>query len=169
MITDFYWLIENEIAGMAMPSALRAFIHLGDAEQAAQEELQAEANELRERNIGGLVSLTEEALPTGAYEQAGIQYLHLPVPDMTAPTPSQIDDFVSFAQTEVEQGKAVAVHCLGGSGRTGTILACYLVSKGEEPEQAIRKVRQIRPTAIETQWQIEAIHWYADQGSRLDF
>ena len=57
--------------------------------------------------------------------------------------------------------QAVAVHCLWGIGRTGTMLACYLV-KGMNltAEQAIQDVRVQRPYSIETYEQEELLYQY---------
>lgn len=45
------------------------------------------------------------------------------------------------------------VHCRGGLGRAGTIGARLLIELGMEPETAIRRVRAMRPGAIETREQ----------------
>ncbi len=163
MLNNFYWVIENEIAGMAVPTAARAFLYLEDADRGAQEELQYEILQLKEHGIGAVVTLTESPLAAHAFQESAIHYLHIPIPDMTAPTQSQIDEFILFAQTNIQNGRPIAVHCLGGSGRTGTMVACYLVSKGYSPQEAIRLVRKYRPSAIETHWQEEAIHEYAER------
>jgi len=42
----------------------------------------------------------------------------------------------------------VLAHCRGGYGRTGTMLACYLVSRGWEAEKAMAEVRRRRPGSI---------------------
>ncbi|MBI1387578.1 MAG: protein phosphatase [bacterium] len=161
MLSNFYWVIENEVGGMGMPTALRAWLYLEDADQAAREEMNHEINQLKELGVGAIVSLTEAPLPRAVFEEAGFRYLHIPVPDMTAPTPSQIENFVAFARQCVEEGRPVATHCLGGSGRTGTMISCYLVSKGMNAEQAIQTVRTYRPSAVETFWQEEAVQEYA--------
>ena len=45
----------------------------------------------------------------------------------------------------------VAVACMGGVGRTGTVVACALVAAGWEAVDAIGEVRRLRhPTAVET-------------------
>ena len=57
----------------------------------------------------------------------------------------------------VAKGK-VLVHCQGGHGRTGTMAAAYWINKGLTAEQAITKMRQINPLAIETKEQKESLY-----------
>ncbi len=54
--------------------------------------------------------------------------------------------------------KGVAVHCKGGNHRTGTLLASYLVVKGENPEGVIQRIQQIHPTAQLSQAQTRWLH-----------
>ena len=52
----------------------------------------------------------------------------------------------------------MGVHCAMGRGRTGTMLACYLVSKeGYSAEEAITEVRKRRKNSIETRTQENAV------------
>ena len=60
-----------------------------------------------------------------------------------------------------EQG--VVCHCHWGRGRTGTMLAAYLVSHSNLPaRQAIEHVRQMRPYSVETVRQERVIHSFAE-------
>lgn len=50
------------------------------------------------------------------------------------------------------------MHCLLGHGRTGTLLACYLVkARALSGAAAIREIRRLRPGSIETREQEEAV------------
>ena len=56
---------------------------------------------------------------------------------------------------------AVGVHCAMGCGRTGTILACYLVAReGYSADDAIIETRRRRNGSIETRRQEQAVRDY---------
>src|SRR5204862_143266 len=60
----------------------------------------------------------------------GLEDCYEPMGDWTAPSQKQIGRVLGFVARALADGKAVAVSCGAGYGRTGTVLACYLVSKG---------------------------------------
>lgn len=155
MIDGFFWLIEHEIAGMSQPAGIAA-APAAKGEPISQE-CRDELRQLELRGIGAIVSLTERPLNAGLIRRHGFRYLHLPVPDMKPPTFDQIREFLGFVASCRKERRAVVVHCLGGAGRTGTLLACYLISKGYEVESAIRAVRLCRSGAIETDSQVHII------------
>lgn len=143
MIRNFSWLIEDEIAGMAKPAS-----SVYDFEF------------LKEKGFGAIVSLTEFPLSEVLIEEFGFSVKHIPVRDFEAPTLEQIEDFVAFAEKVRSEGKKLVVHCDAGIGRTGTILACYLVSKGYRAADAIEEVRTKRPGSLETIEQEEVVLKY---------
>jgi ADP-ribosyl-[dinitrogen reductase] hydrolase len=91
-----------------------------------------------------------------ACEARGIEWHHLPIPDVHVPD-------VAFETTwlysglrlreHLRAGRNVLLHCRGGLGRSGTIAARLLVELGWEADAAIRAVRTQRPGAIETRAQ----------------
>jgi len=142
-IDGFSWLIEDTIAGMAHPGDLpKAFAAL------------------KAMGVGAVVTLTPRPLPEDVLRQHDLAYLHLPMPNFTPPLPAQIRRFVEFCEKNTQEGRPVAVHCLAGMGRTGTMLACYLVWQGMAPAEAMHTVRIRRPGSIETVEQEEAVFGY---------
>jgi atypical dual specificity phosphatase len=143
VIRNFSWLIEGEIAGMAKPAS-----SVYDFEF------------LKEKGFEAIVSLTEFPLSEVLIEEFGFSVKHIPVRDFEAPTLEQIEDFVAFAENARSEGKKLVVHCDAGIGRTGTMLACYLVSKGYSATDAIEEVRIRRPGSLETIEQEEVVLKY---------
>jgi atypical dual specificity phosphatase len=149
VIRNFSWLIEGEIAGMAKPAS-----SVYDFEF------------LKGEGFEAIVSLTESPLSEVLIEKFGFSVKHIPVMDFEAPTLEQIEDFVVFAENARSEGKKLVVHCDAGIGRTGTILACYLVSKGYNAADAIEEVRTKRPGSLETIEQEEVVLKFAGKNER---
>ncbi len=116
---------------------------------------------LRQQGIQVLVSLTEDPLRRDWVNDAGLMMYHVPMEDMEAPTQEQLDRCISAINRALEQDLGVAVHCGAGMGRTGVVLACYLVSKGQTAENAMARVRRLRPGSIETDEQAESVMEFA--------
>ena len=154
----FSWVIEGELAGMPKPGT-----SISVAEGRGQTELERDLQFLDAEGVRAVVSLTLEPLEESAVRSAGLDFLHLPIPDLEPPTPADIERFVAFVENSVQFGRPVAVHCKMGMGRTGTMAACYLVKLGRDPFEAIRFVREVRPGSIETPEQEEAVVSYAAQ------
>ena len=117
--------------------------------------------ELKALGIGAVVSLDEVGLDENQLRRQDMAYLHVPITDFSTPSPEQVDNFVEFTRDQIANGSAVTCHCHAGVGRTGTMLACYLVAQGLEPDAAIEQVRSSPVPAIETPEQEDFIGLYA--------
>jgi atypical dual specificity phosphatase len=133
---NFSWLIDGEVAGHSAPTSADDLAYL------------------KGKGIWALVS-------PGQIQEQGLTDCHQPVADFTAPTPRQIDRMIQFIEENVAGGKPVGVSCHAGIGRTGTLLACYLVKKGRTAGEAMQEVAIKRRAAIETADQRQAVREYA--------
>ena len=157
----FYWLVEGALAGCGRPGHVasrrgKALDH-GEVEEA----LDADLAWLREQGIGAVLTMTETPLDAEALARHGLEALHLPVEDMTAPTPEQFERALRFIDHHRVRGTPVVVHCLVGQGRTGVVLAAYLVRLGATPAQALAEVRAVCPRAVENPEQERALAAFA--------
>ena len=127
-----------------------------------QEELLEDLALLREQGVLAIVSLTEEPLNEKVLRAKGLAYLHLPIMDMQPPKLEDIIQFIDFVKFLKREERPVVVHCGAGMGRTGTMLACYLVGQGYSFQDALAQVRQRRPGSVETLEQEDVIQDYAE-------
>ncbi len=143
---NFSWVVDGVIAGMAMPKT--------------NEQIKA----LHDLNVGLVVTLTEpgEGPDPEIFKSVDIERLFLPIHDFGVPTIDQVDKFIEKSKKILKSnGKATVVHCWGGKGRTGTILACWLLAnKNMKAVDAINLVRAKRPGSIETDEQIKFVLRY---------
>ena len=100
---NFSWVDEKKLAGTSVPTT----------------EVQMKA--LVSEGVSHLVSLSPETPPFTAGPVEGLKITYIDVEDFDAPTPKQIRKFLKVCESADARGEAVAVHCRGGRGRTGTV------------------------------------------------
>src|SRR5262245_57330009 len=123
---------------------------------------------LRDQGIQLLIWLTEEPVRRDWINEAGLFAMHVPVEDLYPPSQKQIDLCLSAIAKARDNGFGVAVHCGAGFGRTGTVLGCYLVTQALSGKDAIARIRQLRPSSIETPEQEEAVEEFARRHRKLE-
>ena len=115
-----------------------------------------------------LVNLHERPHDPARLERHGLREAHLPVKDFAAPSPEQMERGMGMISEALAADEGVAVHCGGGLGRTGTMLACYLLESNEDlgVEEAVRRVRALRPGSVETPAQFVAVQAWPRRQAR---
>jgi protein-tyrosine phosphatase len=72
----------------------------------------------------------------------GMNSLHIPILDNTAPTEGQVKQFLDYVTNPANQ--PAYVHCEAGQGRTGVMSACYRMAvDGWSPDAAIAEAKQM--------------------------
>ena len=88
-----------------------------------------------------------------AVQRRNFRWHHLPITDLAIPGEAFKEAWNTHGSDilrSLKRGERVVVHCAGGLGRSGMIAAKLLTIFGISPDEAILKVREARPGAIET-------------------
>jgi len=134
----FSWLIENKLAGSGIPTSIN------------------EVEWVIEQGVKSIVTVREEPLDDDWIKD--VNYLHVHSNDMGVPEFDDLTYTIDFIHRRITNNEPVMVHCLAGMGRTGTLLACYLVKYQKmSADDAIQKVRKERPGSIQSYPQEEMI------------
>ncbi len=98
------------------------------------------------------------------YTLRGARVLHYPIVDMRAPTDMKVfSRVIDLIDDELRAGESVMVHCKGGLGRTGVVVASVLVRQGVTPAAAVALTRKHRVGSIQTADQEEWVYTYAQE------
>ncbi|XP_031436444.1 dual specificity protein phosphatase 23b isoform X1 [Clupea harengus] len=142
---NFSWVEPSKLAGLAMPRMPAHYQYLLD------------------NGINHLVCLCERKPPNHDTCPA-LTLHHIKIHDFCAPTFDQIHRFLTIVEEANAKGEGVAVHCMHGHGRTGTMLACYLVKMRKiSGIDAINEIRRIRSGSIETSEQEKTVVQFYQQ------
>jgi len=131
---NFSWLRVNSIAGCACPSSemeLRALVGMG---------------------IKYLVTLsTDSPPPQCIHAVRGLNWVTIPIKNFKGASMTNIKEFKKICDKARSESTSICVHCRMGRGRTGTMLAAYLMFyESLSRKEAVATVRGLRPGSIET-------------------
>lgn len=107
-----------------------------------------------------MVLVEEFELPYSLEEwkKRGVEVLHSPIPDFMAPSIEQLFEILRRIEENTAEGKHVLIHCMGGSGRSGTVAVAWLMySQGLSLREALSRVRSLKPSAVETPDQLNVL------------
>lgn len=133
----FHWVVPGKIAGLSLPGRVSP--------------LRDDLAKITSIGVRSLATLTEGPLDPAVMERAGITNEHFAIDDFGVPTLEQVDAFCAWADARIAAGDAVGVHCWAGLGRTGTMIACWLVrDPSRTTEEVLRTIRRIEPGYVQT-------------------
>jgi protein-tyrosine phosphatase len=102
-----------------------------------------------------------------------VRHLHFHFSDYRAPSPSRMIAVLDAIDSALAEGHKVYLHCVGGIGRTGTTVGCWLVRHGMEPAAALQRLRELYKTSAQSEYaprspesddQLELILNWAERG-----
>lgn len=147
----FLWLKKGQLAGTPRPG----IVH----------DIDYDLKALQRVGVTCLVTLTERAPEVEEMKQYDIANIWSPIPDMHAPSMTQAAGICREIEGKLQQGEVVAVHCRAGLGRTGTILATYLIWEGAEALTALETVRRVEPRWVQSEDQVAFLERFAEMVS----
>ncbi len=116
---------------------------------------------LREQGIDVILSFSNSPADQDLAKAYQMEVIHLPIIDMGIPSEETIDQFLDIVAKLKGKGKKIGVHCKYGMGRTGTMLAIYLIEFHQmRPKEALDKIRSLRPGSVESYMQEEFVLGY---------
>ncbi len=144
--TNFSWVVPGNLAGSGLPSSYDHLLWL------------------IQNNVKTIVTVREIPLPDPWFKKIDslnliLDSFFLKTDDYNAPTIDELYDVVGYIDDQIKENKPVVVHCAAGKGRTGTVLAAYLIKKdGLNAKDAIKKIRSLRSGSIQSEIQENTIN-----------
>lgn len=146
-----FWLIPGKLAGRAGPMV--------------------EPWDLSAMKFSGITAVVsaDEDCHAKSIEQAGLKHIPKFMPSaypthdaMVGHFSDLVHDATQVVVQEIREGGAVVVHCYAGRDRTGLILCAVLMElEGISHEDAFKRVRSVRPTALTGPGVIDVLKEYA--------
>jgi len=143
---NFSWLIPDKLARCAVPSDSRDIDGLVDL------------------GVTKLITLLEEKLPAQMNLRDSVSGLKHEIHGCVEFEGIPVDKIVKIIdsiENEIGAGGKVAVHCRAGNGRTGTVLAAFIMKENNlSSMEAIAFVRKLRRWSVETKGQENCLVLY---------
>ncbi len=149
--TKLWWAIDGVLAGMRVPNiSPERRQSLGGTSGTYDDDLSL----IHQAGIRAVVSLLNHPGDLPLFQAAGFEFKCLPIQDGHPPSLSQAGEFIEYVDSCRSRNLPVAVFCIGGIGRTGTMIASYLIHTGMSASEAVAHARTKEPSAVETPLQM---------------
>jgi protein-tyrosine phosphatase len=150
-----YWVIPGKLAAGCYPGSidparaeqqLRGLVKAGIRHVIDLTE-EGEVNRYRKFLITYNAQLQEIARRM----EVEVTWVRMPILDFYVPTVEQMKAILDEIDRSIAQDRPVFIHCLGGKGRTGTVVGCYLARHGiAVEEEALVKIAELRKNLPES-------------------
>lgn len=115
------------------------------------------------------VPYTEILREEGRVYSQNVTHRRFPIGDFGLPTSEQMNSILDTIDESLQAGRKIYLHCMGGIGRTGTTVGCYLVRHGRSGTEALEQLAawwrnvpksRYHPHSPETAQQMDfVLHW----------
>ena len=142
-IEHCYWVVSGKLLAGEYPR------EVGDVKGS-----RAKLDALTDAGIVSFIDLTEEGhlLPYAQWLE-GAEHHRFPIRDLSTPKSPELATAILDAIDEnIRNDHPTYVHCLGGIGRTGLIIGCWLARHGYEGEAALERLRELWTSNPKSAW-----------------
>ena len=115
-------------------------------------------SEMLDKGITGIVNMREDYHSDIDKGVEGTRHIHLFTKDNTPPKLEDLKRGAEFIRDEIDNGGKVYIHCGVGVGRAPTMAAAYFIIMGLSPDEALSKIRKVRPFVHLTGKQKSILH-----------
>ncbi len=84
------------------------------------------------------------------YDGREVNHLRFSFHDFHVPSHESMIAALDAIDTALAEGRKVYLHCVGGIGRTGITVGCYLIRHGMKPTEALRHLRELYHSAAQS-------------------
>ena len=99
-----------------------------------------------------------------------VSWLQLPIIDDEAPSKifeCQWAKYKPIILNELNNKGVVAIHCKGGTGRTGTVIALLLLALGWPVDKIVKEVQGVKPKALKIKKQLSYLNYQLESSDVL--
>jgi protein-tyrosine phosphatase len=81
-----------------------------------------------------------------------VTYQRKPIEDLDVPSPELLREILNTIRSSIAASSPVYVHCVGGIGRTGTVVGCWLIERGQSGTDVIEAISRLRADIRKRSW-----------------
>ncbi|KAL1492793.1 hypothetical protein ABEB36_010981 [Hypothenemus hampei] len=139
---DFNWIVPNKFIAFCGPQNRSRVSNFGYPVHSPETYF----SYFRRHKVSTIIRLNTKAYDANKFTQAGFDHKDLYFVDGGTPSDRILNNFITICENA--KG-AIAVHCKAGLGRTGSLIACYIMKHWRfTAEEAIGWIRICRPGSI---------------------
>ncbi|HEY0026284.1 MAG TPA: protein-tyrosine phosphatase family protein [Allosphingosinicella sp.] len=160
MRASIYWVDHPRGFRIGIMARPRAGEWLADEIAGWREEVQSVVSLLEAEEVSDLELADEE----GLCRAAGIDFLSFPIPDRGVPASfGEARTLAEALCTRGAEGKAIAIHCRAGIGRSSIVAGAALILSGLSAPEAVAAIGKARGLNVpDTDEQLQWLHAFAE-------
>lgn len=146
---DFNVLTPDFIAFASPQEDMRIDNHMHSNKSHLNQPFRSVLKFFAENDVQLIVRLNSHLYDKRHFEDIGIKHVDMIFEDGTCPDMSIVKNFVGAAETIIDRGGKIAVHCKAGLGRTGCLIGAHLIyTYGFTANECIGFLRFVRPGMV---------------------